>query len=183
MRRVIALVTLLAMPLANAPLFAADAIRAARVRAGQGQPTGAVNGTAEDSLREKLAGHTVRIRNLANGNLAGSTTSGAAGEFSFTGLAPGNYAVEIVNAAGDIVGTSAAITVAAGATVNVTVTASAAAALAVAEGAAAGSAAAAGGAAAAHGISTVFIITAAAAAAGVVGIAVVANRSTASGSR
>ena len=93
----------------------------------------------------------------------------AAAEYTFTGLAVGNYAIEIVDDRGVIIGTSASIAVAAGATVSVTVTASAAAAIA---------AAAAGG-----GVSTALIITTAAIAAGVIGVLVAKNQSDASASR
>ena len=176
MRRFAASIVVFAMSLTGAPVFAAGPARPARP-ARQVQTTGTINGTAQDSRGRKLAGYTVRARNLANGNLAGSTTSGAAGQFSFVGLNPGNYAIEIVDAAGKIVGTSASIGVTAGATVSVTVTASAAAAL----GAAAAGGAAAGGAA--GGLSTALIVVTAAGAAGIVGLVVAVNRSNASPSR
>ena len=98
------------------------------------------------------------------GQLAGSTTSNAAGSFTFTGLNPANYVVEVVNQAGTIVGSSSAVAVTAGATVTVTVSTTAAAAIAGAGGAAA---AAGGGAATAAGVSTAVIVTTVAAAAGV----------------
>jgi hypothetical protein len=163
MRRVAASVLVFAMSLTSAPLFAAGPARAAR----QAQ-TGTVTGTAQGSQGQTLPNYTVRIRNLGNGTLAGSTTSNAAGQFSFAGLTPGNYAIEVVNAAGEIVGTSASIAVVAGATIAVTVTAAAAAAIAAATG---------------GGISTAVIVTAVAAAAGIVGIVVAVNRSNASPSR
>jgi hypothetical protein len=170
MRRLIALTAVLALSLSSAPLFAAGATRAARAAVGRGQNTGTVNGTAKNAQGQNLPNYTVRIRNLANGNIVGSSTTNAAGDYSFIGLPVGNYAIEIVNAAGDIIGTSASIAVAAGATVSVTVTASAATAIAAA--------AAAGG-----GISTALIITAAAITAGVVGVVVAANNGNASASR
>jgi hypothetical protein len=81
----------------------------------------------------------VQLRNLATGQLAGSTTSNVAGQFSFIGLNPGNYAVEVVNAAGQIVGTSASVAVSSGAAVTgVSVTASAAVAATAGVGAGAG---------------------------------------------
>jgi hypothetical protein len=110
----------------------------------------------------------VQLRNLATGQLAGSTTSNVAGQFSFIGLNPGNYAVEVVNAAGQIVGTSASVAVSSGAAVTgVSVTASAAVAATAGVGAGAGSVAGAGA-----GASTAAIVGAAAAAAGVAGAAV-----------
>ena len=176
MRRVIALIAVLALSLTSVPLFAAGATRAARVVVGRGQNTGTVNGTAKSAQGQNLPNYTVRIRNLGNGNIVGSTTTSTAGEYSFAGLPVGNYAIEIVNAAGDIIGTSASIAVAAGATVSVTVTASAATALAAA---AAGGAAAAGAA----GIPMALLITTAAIGAGIVGVVVARNQSDASPSR
>jgi hypothetical protein len=177
MRRLIAFTTILALSLTSVPLFAASGGRVAAIR--QGQTTGTVTGTAQSAQGQTLANYTVRIRNLANGNVAGATTSNAAGQFTFAGLNPGNYAIEIVNAAGQIVATSASVAVAAGATVSVTVTASAAAAL----GAAGAGAAAAGGAGAASaGVSTALIVTTVAVAAGIVGV-VVAVKANASPSR
>ena len=168
MRRFAASTLVLAMSLTGAPLFAAGPAPSAR----QAQATGSLTGTAQSSQGQTMANLTVRVRNLSNGNLAGSTTSGSAGQFSFAGLNPGNYAIEVVNAAGDIVGTSASVTVTAGATVNVAVMASAVSAL--------------GGSpstARKGGISTAVIVTAVAAAAGVAGVVVAVNRNSASPSR
>ena len=71
----------------------------------------------------------VRLRDLDTGELAGTTTANAAGEFSFSGLTPGNYVVEMVSAEGTIIGTSVNITIttAVMAATNVTVGVSAAA--------------------------------------------------------
>jgi uncharacterized surface anchored protein len=107
MRRVTAFVLMLLMSVPSA--FAGAAAPAT---------TGSVAGTASDPAGKALANATVNLRDLTSGQLAGTTTSNAAGQFSFAGLAPGNYAVEIVNAAGEIVATSAPITVAAGAAVT-----------------------------------------------------------------
>jgi len=129
--------------------------------------TGTINGTAKNSQGQTLGNYTVRDRDLATGQLSGSTTSTAAGTFSFAGLAPGNYAIEVVSPAGDIVGTSAAVAVVAGAAVSVAVTASAAAAPV------------AGAAAPPHagGKKTAVIITTVAVTAGVVGIIIATNNS------
>lgn len=93
----------------------------------------------------------VRLRNLENGQLVGNTTADAAGQFSFSGLNPGNYVVEMVSADGTIIGTSVNIPLTTGvmATTNVAVGVSAAALGAtggVAAGAVAGGATAAGAA-------------------------------------
>ena len=139
--------------------------------AGQAQALGSLTGTASSSTGQTMANTVVQLRNLATGQLAGSTTSSVAGQFSFISLNPGSYAVEVVNTAGQIVGTSASVTVSAGVAVTgVSVTASAAVAATAGAGAAAGTTAAAGGAAA--GASSAAIVGAAAAAAGVAGAAV-----------
>ena len=150
-------------------------------RLGGAQAQGAsLAGTATSSTGQTVANATVQLRNLATGQLAGTTTSNAAGSFGFAGLQAGNYVVEVVNAAGQIIGTSASISVAAGAVITgVTVTASATA-VAGAAGAA-GAAAAAG--ATAGGISTAVVITSVAVAAGVAGAVAVATNGTASPSR
>jgi carboxypeptidase family protein len=149
----------LSMSLSATPILAAAA---------QGQAA-SLSGTASSQSGQRLANSTVQVRNLATGQLAGTTTSSATGTFSFGGLQAGNYAVEVVNAAGQIVGSSASIAVAAGAAVTgVAVTSSALAVGAAAAGAAAGSGAAAG-------ISTALIVTTVAVAAGVVGAVAVAK--------
>lgn len=94
------------------------------------QGTGSLSGTAQTG-NQSLSGIKVQLRNVDTGQLAGSTTSASNGAFSFTGLTPGNFVVEIVDAAGNIIGTSASMSVAAGAVISgVTVAASAAGALA-----------------------------------------------------
>ena len=170
MRRIVALALASSLTLSSAPLFAA-------------QGTASLAGTATSSSGQSVANATVHLRNLANGQIAGTTTSSTTGSFSFAGLQAGNYAVEVVNAAGQIIGTSASIGVAAGATVTgIAVSTSAVLAGAAAGGAAAGAAAAGAGAATA-GISTAVIVTTAAAAAGVAGAVAIAKKGDASPSR
>lgn len=167
MRRIVALAVAIAMSFAALPVGAA-------VRAGRaGQAQGAtLAGTATNSAGQTVGNTKVQLRNLATGQLMGSTMSSASGGFSFEGLAAGNYAVEVVNAAGQIIGTSASVAVAAGATVTGVVVSTTGAAV----GAAAGGAAA-GGAAAGAGISTTaVVITSVAVAAGIAGaVAIAAN--------
>jgi hypothetical protein len=98
-----------------------------------------------------------------------TTTSSSTGAFSFSLVNPGNYVVEVLNAAGRVVGTSASVSVAAGVAITgVTVSATAAAVAA--------------SAAAVAGVSTIAAVTSAAAAAGVVGL-VTATQGDASPSR
>jgi Carboxypeptidase regulatory-like domain len=132
----------------------------------QAAAVGSLSGTASSSSGQVMANTVVQLRNLATGQLAGMTTSNLGGQFSFIGLNPGNYAVEVVNAAGQIVGTSASVALSAGAAVTgVSVTAS------VAVSATAGLGATGAAAGSAGGASTATIIGAAAAAAGVAGAA------------
>jgi hypothetical protein len=117
-----------------------------------------VAGTATSPTGQTLINTTVQLRDLANGSVTSTTTSSSTGAFTFAGVNPGNYVVEVLNGAGEVVGTSASISVAAGAMVTgVTVTATAAA---VAAGAGTG-----------IGVGTIVAVTSAAAAAGVVGLA------------
>jgi hypothetical protein len=143
--------------------------------------TGTIQGTAQNSTGQVLSNYTVQLRNLQTGQLAGATTSNAAGSFSFGALNPANYVIEVVNQAGAIVGTSSAVLVTAGATVTISVTTSAVAAIA-ASGAAAATAAAGSGATIA-GVSTAVAITTAAAGAGITGVVVAATQEEASPSR
>jgi hypothetical protein len=163
MRRLLAFAVALAISSFYTPLVAP---------AGAAQAQGAsLAGTATSSTGTAIANATVQLRNLATGQLVGSTTSSATGAFRFTGLSAGNYAVEVVNTTGQIIGTSASIAVAAGATITgVTVSAAAAGVGAGTSGTAAGAAAGAGG-----GVSTAVIIATVAAAAGVVGVVAVAT--------
>jgi hypothetical protein len=150
--------------------------------------TGQISGTALVDGKP-LAGVTVRLRNVDTGALVGTTTANAQGEFSFTGLAAGNFIVETVSANGTILGTSVriALTAAAMVAANISVSTSAAAlAAAGGVGAAAGAGAAAGGAAAAGGgflATTAGVATLGAVTAGVVTTAIVATGGDASPSR
>jgi hypothetical protein len=92
---------------------------------------GNIRGTARDAAQRQLPQVNVQVRG-ANGQLVQTGTTNSVGQFSFAGLEPGNYTLEILDGAGNIVGTSASVTVTAGATATVTVTAAAAGAIAAA---------------------------------------------------
>jgi hypothetical protein len=149
-----------------------------------GQTNGLIAGVASIDGKP-LPNVTVRLRNVDNGQLIGNTVVNAAGEFSFSGLAVGNYVVEMVAMNGTILGTSVGITLSAAAMVstNISVGASAAA-LAAAGGtgaaigttAAAGTGVAAGAAAGAAGLSaTVIAVSAVAVTLGTTAVVAVAN--------
>jgi hypothetical protein len=97
------------------------------------QQPGGIQVTARNAQQQNLPGVRVQVRD-SNGRLVASGTTDSAGSFSFTGLNPSTYTIELLDAAGSIVGASAAVAVAAGATAAVTVTAAAAGAIAAAGG-------------------------------------------------
>ena len=175
MRRVTASALVFALTFA-APLFAARA-----PRGGQVQGLASIAGVATSSTGQPIANVKVQLRDLATGSLAGTTTSSATGTFTFAGLQGGSYAVEVVNAAGQIIATSSSIAVSAGATITGLTVSATAASVAGAAGAT-GAAAAAGAGAGAVGASTAIVITTVAAAAGIAG-AVAATAQLASPSR
>ena len=75
----------------------AAAVRAPR----QAQPnTASLSGTAKAANGQAMPNTTVQLRNVNTGELAGTTTSDAAGAFTFTGLPGGTYAVEVVSVTG-----------------------------------------------------------------------------------
>jgi len=159
---------IVALILPSVPLFAAPA------RAGQ-PAAGSISGVARSASSEPLANTVIRLRNVETGQLSGTTTTGAAGQFSFTGLNPGTYVVEVLDDDRRVVGTSAAIVLSPGAMV-----ASGLVIQASALGAAAATAATGG----AFLTSTLGMVTLAAIAAGVVGaVVVVRSNDDASASR
>jgi hypothetical protein len=167
-RRLVLSALVVALIVPTVPVFAAPA------RAGQ-LPSGTISGVARSASGQPLPDHVVRLRNAETGQLTASTTSGAAGEVSFAGLNSGTYVVEVLNAAGQVIGTSAAIVLSPLAMV---------ASGLVIQASAIGAAAAAGSAGGAFLTSTLGIVTIAAVAAGVVGaVAVVRNSADASASR
>jgi len=148
MKKLIASVLTFALALTMSPI---NLIAAGRAM----QPGGVISGIASVDGKP-LANVTVRLRNVDNGQLVGTTTSTPQGKFSFTGIGAGTFVIETVAANGTILGTSAAVSLAAGAmgATDVAVLTSATA-LAAAGGiggaAAAGAAAGAAGAGAATG--------------------------------
>ncbi len=104
---VVALAFALGAPVSSA--FAAGARGAAA--------TASISGTAKGG-GARAANATVRLRNVANGDVVATAPADAAGRFSFVNLNPGEYTVEVVNAAGNVIATSAAVTLAEGAAVT-----------------------------------------------------------------
>ena len=146
----------------------------AKAAPGQDAKTGSLTGTAKDAAQQNMSGVRVQVRPVNGTSLVASGSTNAQGTFGFSALNPGQYVVEIVDAAGNIVGTSGSITVAAGATASVSITAAAAGAIA---------AAGAAGASGLFGLGTIGTVAVVAGAGAVVTTAVVATRNDASPSR
>jgi hypothetical protein len=158
--------------MAMALTFSLSGVGSAMAAGPQAAQTGSISGVASSAAGQPIAGTTVQLRNVANGSLVATSTSDAVGAFSFADLPAGNYVIEVMNAAGEIVGSSAMIEVAAGATI------SGVAVRAPAVNGASGLAASKSFFATKLGM-----LTAAATAAAVAGVTVAATRGTASPSR
>jgi hypothetical protein len=155
MKRLLALALVVALVLIGLP--------APLAAAATPQANGQISGVAKG-----LANHTVRVRNVATGQLVATGNTNAEGAFTISGLTQGNYVVEIVDAAGKIVGTSS----------QISLTAAAMTVSGVSIGAAgAAAAAAAAGGAGAFFASTAGVVLIVAAGAGVAGIVYAAKHS------
>jgi hypothetical protein len=93
-----------------------------KVSVRQGPTTGGLEGVAKNASQQNLPGMKVQVR-APNGELVATGTTNAQGAFSFPSLNAGKYTIEIVDGAGNIVGTSASTAVTAGTTSSITVTA------------------------------------------------------------
>ncbi len=90
------------------------------VNRAQAQITGKVVGRGGNPIADV----TVRARDLVNGQIGGSTSTAAAGQFTVS-VNPGSYILEAVDGGGQIIGTSPFISAATGTAVaSVTITAS-----------------------------------------------------------
>jgi hypothetical protein len=85
---------------------------------GQAGSFASLSGTASSSNGRSLADTVVRLRNVRTGQLAGTTTSNGAGQFSFLHVSAGTYAVEVVSPSGQLVGVSKAVAIDAGKTIT-----------------------------------------------------------------
>ena len=80
-------------------------------------PRGVISGILTTPDRRLLANTVVRARNLATEEIGESATTGSNGQFAIN-LNPGRYVLEVVDAGGEIIGTSEAVSVVAGVTVT-----------------------------------------------------------------
>ena len=74
---------------------------------------GALSGSIIDRAQAPLAGLAVPLRNIETGELVARVQTDDAGRFSFSNLKGGQYIVEVVGAAGNLVGASAPVSVSA----------------------------------------------------------------------
>lgn len=93
------------------------AIAGGGVNPAQAQITGKVIGPGGNPI----ANVTVRARDLVNGQIGGSTSTAAAGQFAVS-VNPGSYILEVVDAGGQIIGTGPFVSAAAGTAVASTIT-------------------------------------------------------------
>ncbi len=114
MKRILALSLTFAMSLVGSPLFAAAPKGSAKQPPSGQQQNGSICGTASSQTGEVLPNLTAQIRDLATGQVVGTQTTNDKGEYCFANLPPGNYAVEALNPAGQVIGTSASISLSAG---------------------------------------------------------------------
>ena len=121
---------ILALALMSVPvpsrIAAQGAADAARTRVGSvttvSRNQASISGTVVTQAGRPLPNTTVQARNLLTGRIGGSAVTTPNGQFSIAGLDPGNYVLEVVDAAGQIIGTSAFISAPAGTTAATTVT-------------------------------------------------------------
>lgn len=132
MKRTFAILLSAAMALTAFPVSAGAALprgaATSRISLSQpGQNAGEVSGNATRDGKP-LANYKVQLRNTDTKALVGDQRTGQQGEFKFTGLPAGNYVVETVDDKGNIIATSTAIALTAGAMIagNVGVVTSAA---------------------------------------------------------
>lgn len=131
MKKLLASVLCAALAMSATPISLIAAGNVMRLQAGQIAGQATVDG-------KPLGNVKVRLRNVDTKQLVGEMQADAAGNFSFTGLAPGNFVVETIGANGAILGTSTVIALSATALVATGVLVStSAAALGAAGGAAA----------------------------------------------
>ena len=129
MRYLAVFAAIAAFSLAAAPRAAAQALPATRTSA---QPQSGISGNAGLNPSQAqisgrvmtpngnpLANATVRARDLLNGQLGASTSTASAGQFAVS-VNPGYYLLEVVDAGGQIVGTSSFISAAAGSAITAT---------------------------------------------------------------
>jgi hypothetical protein len=105
------------------PLILNAALSNVRAAAQDAPQTGSVTGQVRMTDSQPLTTGTVRMRQLESGDVVASTNSGRSGEFSFSGLTPGNYVIDVIDANGKVVGMSAPLALSPGAAPSVSIVA------------------------------------------------------------
>jgi hypothetical protein len=80
------------------------------------QSAGTVTGVARGGHMQPLTGVRVQLRSAGTGQVIGTTVSTDGGAFSFSGLPPGDYLAEVIDAAGKVQGVGAPVSVTTGGT-------------------------------------------------------------------
>jgi hypothetical protein len=80
--------------------------------------TGQVSGAVRTDAGTPIANASVRLRNTGTGQVAGTTTTAANGEYSFKNVPAGNYVIELMDSQGNAVATSMPVTMETSGTVN-----------------------------------------------------------------
>jgi len=114
MRKFASIAVIVALAMAGVPSAALAASQGAAQSA-------AVAGTVRRANARVVPDANVQIRNVENGDVAGRTTTDDAGTFAFAGLAPGNYVVEVVDAAGKVLGVGTPFSLTAGGTASASI--------------------------------------------------------------
>ncbi len=78
------------------------------------QAKGQVAGSAQTGGGNPIANTTVRLRNTGTGDIAATSRTAADGSYSFGSVPAGSYVVELVDANGAVIATSAAISLGTG---------------------------------------------------------------------
>lgn len=113
-------------------LIVVPALQPGLLAGAQGAPRGqvavpagtTVTGNALRTDLKAFPSATVRLRRFDSAAVVGSSTTGSFGEFAFAGVPPGNYFLELIDAAGQLVGTGAPFAVTGQGPVSVSVVAS-----------------------------------------------------------
>jgi len=85
----------------------------AAVAADAAQPGGTIAGIVRDAQGQVVPSAKLQLRNVDTGQVVARTRAGADAAYQFTGVAPGNYIVEIVDDSDRVIGLSAAAALAA----------------------------------------------------------------------
>ena len=98
------------------------AVTATRTPASTPAPA-SISGVVVTASGRPLNNASVRARNVLTGGIANSASTSATGQFSLVWLEAGTYVLEVVDGAGQVIGTSPFLFAAAGATLSTTVAA------------------------------------------------------------